>query len=196
MANLPWKSVVNALLFQAGWFACVLGGNTLALIATGLILIIHLSFITQWKKEREILAVTLLLGSAVDSFLGHIGVLIFNNNNLLLPLWLACLWLLFSTTLRHCLIWTEHYRLAGALVGAIAGPLSYYAGTQLSDVELALPSLAALTHSLCHLGHHDSPPTKLFSHVAESLPAKLSSIVVDFPCDLINPPVNPYISYM
>ncbi|MDD7804858.1 MAG: DUF2878 domain-containing protein [Endozoicomonas sp. (ex Botrylloides leachii)] len=139
MTSMPWKRIINALLFQAGWFICVLGGNTLALISTVLIVTIHVIFITEWKKERELLFVTLVLGSAVDSFLGNIGVLSFYHDSLLLPLWLACLWLLFATTLRHCLAWTGRHKLAGALVGAIAGPMSYYAGSQLSNVELSLP---------------------------------------------------------
>ena len=139
MTHQNRQLIINALLFQAGWFACVIGGNTIAVIATALILFIHLSYLTNWKKEREILAITLLLGSATDSFLSHLGILVFTGDSLLIPPWLACLWLLFGTTIRHCLAWTSRYKLAGMLTGAIAGPCSYYAGAQLSGVGLAKP---------------------------------------------------------
>ncbi len=131
--------IVNYLLFQTGWFVCVLGGNQAALLITVVFLLIHIRYITSWKKERELLAITLLLGSSIDSFLGHLGVFLFPGESLLLPLWLACLWLLFATTLRHSLAWTGRYKWAGAVTGAIGGPLSYYAGAQLTDVELAAP---------------------------------------------------------
>ena len=133
------KSIINLLLFQVGWFACVLGGSAVALGCTALILMIHLNFCTCWKKERELLAITLLLGCSIDSFLGHLGILLFPGDSLLIPPWLACLWLLFGTTLRHSLAWTGQYKIAGAATGAIGGPLSYFAGAQLTEVSLAAP---------------------------------------------------------
>ncbi|WP_263081833.1 DUF2878 domain-containing protein [Endozoicomonas sp. Mp262] len=131
--------LLNFLLFQIGWFACVLGGNAIALLTTLAVLAIHFGFVSHWKKEREVLATTLLLGGSIDSFLSHLGIITFPGDSLLIPPWLACLWVLFGTTLRHSLLWTSRYKLAGALCGAIAGSLSYYAGSQLTDVQLATP---------------------------------------------------------
>lgn len=137
------KLVTNYLLFQLGWFACVLGGNTIALITAVLVLIIHLLWVGNWQQEKQLLAITLLLGCAIDSFLGNLDILQFNSsttgNGRLLPLWLACLWLLFATTLRHSLDWTRSHKLAGAILGFFGGPLSYLAGAKLSDVSLAQP---------------------------------------------------------
>ena len=138
------KQIINFLLFQAGWFACVLGGDQTALITTLVILIIHLRWIGQWRLEREILAVSLLLGSAIDSCLGNFDILIFSGEGRLLPIWLACLWLLFGTTLRHSFDWTREHRLLGAMLGMIGGPASYYAGTKLTDVSLMEPAWLTL----------------------------------------------------
>ena len=135
------KLIVNYLLFQLGWFACVLGGNRIALATTVVILAVHLLWVGSWAREKQLLAVTFFLGCAIDSFLGNMDILQFHpdNDGRILPLWLACLWLIFATTLRHSLDWTRTHRLYGAALGIIGGPLSYYAGAQLSNVTLAQP---------------------------------------------------------
>lgn len=143
MANDKIKLIINYLLFQAGWFACVFGGNTIALAATAIILFIHLIWIGNWQKEKQLLAITFLLGCAVDSFLGNLKILQFspqlNDDGRILPLWLACLWLIFGTTLRHSLDWSRSHKLYGSLLGLFGGPLSYLAGAKLTDVTLAQP---------------------------------------------------------
>ena len=138
------KQIINYLLFQAGWFACVLGGDQVALLTTLVILFIHLRWIGQWQIEREVLIISLILGSAIDSFLGNLEILIFPGEGRLLPVWLACLWLLFGTTLRHSFDWTREHKLAGALLGMMGGPASYYAGTRLTDVALMEPTWLTL----------------------------------------------------
>ena len=142
------KLIINAVLFQAGWFACVLGGNNVAMIATALILFVHLTWIGSWNKEKQLLAITFLLGCTIDSFLGNLNILQFSTHpddtGRLLPIWLACLWLLFATTLRHSLDWFRNHRLLGALFGFFGGPLSYFAGSKLANVTLAQPTWQTL----------------------------------------------------
>ena len=138
------KRLANYLLFQGGWFACVLGGNQVALAATLTILLVHFIWISPWRKEREIIVICLLLGSAIDSFLGNLNILQFNSDSRLLPLWLACLWVLFGTTLRHSLDWTRTHKLAGSALGLLGGPASYYAGSKLTEVSLAAPQWQTL----------------------------------------------------
>ena len=142
------KLIINAVLFQAGWFACVFGGNNVAMVATALILFVHLTWIGSWNKEKQLLAITFLLGCTIDSFLGNLNILQFSTHpddtGRLLPIWLACLWLLFATTLRHSLDWSRNYRLLGALLGFFGGPLSYFAGSELANVTLAQPTWQTL----------------------------------------------------
>jgi hypothetical protein len=66
------------------------------------------------------------------------------------PPWMAALWPNFVTTLHTSLGWLAgRYRLA-ALLGAVGGPLSYYAGARLgaltfpSDPTFSLIVLAAV----------------------------------------------------
>ncbi len=140
LERAPWqKNIINGLLFMVGWFACVLGGNKVALVATLIIVIIHITCITSWKKEGQLLVLTLLLGSVIDSLLGYTGLLQFGSDSPLLPVWLACLWLLFSTTLRHSLAWMHSYKRSASLAVAVIAPFNYYTGAKLAGIGLAQP---------------------------------------------------------
>ena len=129
------KLIANALLFQLGWLACVLGGGPWLLLA-GAVLAVHLLWVSSWAAEGKLLLSVFLAGSALDSFLLNLGVFDFGEPRTLIPLWLALLWLLLATTLNHCLAWTAQPWWRGSLLGAVGGPLSYYAGAQLADVGL------------------------------------------------------------
>lgn len=133
------KLLINYLIFQIGWFVCVLGGNQPAIVFTIFALCVHLFWIGNWKMEKQLLVICLLLGSTIDSFLGNLQILQFSGDGRLLPGWLACLWVLFGTTLRHSLDWSRKRKSLGALLGLIGGPASYYAGSKLTSVSLGDP---------------------------------------------------------
>ena len=131
------KLIVNALLFQIGWFACVAGdGAWLALV--GGILLVHLLCVSRWAAEGKLLVSVFLVGSALDSFLLNLGVFDFGEPRRLIPLWLALLWLLLATTLNHSLAWSARPWWRASLLGAVSAPLSYYAGARLAGVGLPL----------------------------------------------------------
>ena len=130
------KLIANALLFQLGWFVCVLGGDGPWLLAVLAIVAVHLLWVSSWQAEGKLLISVLLAGSALDSFLLNLGVFDFGEPRTLIPLWLACLWLLLATTLNHCLAWTAQPWWRASLLGALAAPLSYYGGAQIADVGL------------------------------------------------------------
>lgn len=130
------KLIVNALLFQLGWFACVFGGDSLWLLIVGVAVAVHLCWTSSWLAEGKLLLSVFLAGSALDSFLLNLGVFDFGEPRTLIPLWLALLWLLLATTLNHCLAWTAQPWWRGSLLGAIGGPLSYYGGAQIAGVGL------------------------------------------------------------
>ena len=97
------KLLLNALLFQLGWFLCVFAAQQpWLLLGVPLLLAIHLRWVAGWHAEGRLLVSVLLSGAALDSTLLQMGVLDFAGDSLLLPLWLAALWLLFGTTLNHC----------------------------------------------------------------------------------------------
>ena len=83
------KLIVNTLLFQLGWFACVFGGDSLWLLSVAAMLAVHLLWTSSWAAEGKLLITVFLAGSALDSFLLNLGVFDFGEPRTLIPLWLA-----------------------------------------------------------------------------------------------------------
>ena len=148
------KNLANAGLFQLGWFACVLGGNSLWLLLAGGALLAHLLWISRSLAEVRLVVVVCVLGSAVDSLLLNAGVFAFQQPGILIPFWLVLLWALLAITLNHCLAWAAKPWWRAALLGAIGGSLSYYAGQRLGAVQFpqglwpTLPGLGLLWAAL------------------------------------------------
>ncbi|MGY2258223.1 DUF2878 domain-containing protein [Pseudomonas sp. SDO55104_S430] len=140
--------MVNAGLFQLGWFACVLGAHRpwLLLVAIAC-LALHLFWIANASNEWPSLLRVAASGWILDTTLMHLGLFHFSGATVVLPLWLALLWLLFASTLRYSLSWTNRPWWLGSLAGAIGGPLSYWGGARLAEVGLPLgvwPSILLL----------------------------------------------------
>ena len=129
------KPLANAVLFQCGWFACVLGGNSRWLLVAVAAIAVHLLWISSWSREGQVILAVTLLGTVIDTSLRTFGVFHFSMPGPLIPLWLIVLWALLATTLRHCLAWSARPWWRASLLGAVGGPLSYYAGSQLAGVS-------------------------------------------------------------
>jgi len=129
------KRLANAVLFQCGWFACVLGGDSRWLLVAVAALAVHLLWISSWSREGQVILAVTLLGTLIDTSLRSFGVFHFSLPGPLIPLWLMVLWALLATTLRHCLAWSARPWWRASLLGAVGGPLSYYAGSQLAGVS-------------------------------------------------------------
>ncbi|WP_085684795.1 MULTISPECIES: DUF2878 domain-containing protein [unclassified Pseudomonas] len=132
------ERLVNAVLFQIGWLACVLGGNSLWLLLALAVLVIHLRWISSWAQEGRLILSVVIIGTAVDSVLRGMGVFEFKDLSPLIPFWLMLLWALFATTLRHCLQWSARPWWLASLLGAAGGALSYGAGERLAAVHFPL----------------------------------------------------------
>jgi hypothetical protein len=132
------RNLANAVMFQVGWFTCVLGGNSRWLLITGVVLCIHVWLIGSWHTEGKLLMSAFALGCVVDSALIKVGVLDLGHSGRVIPLWLALLWPLLATTLGHCLAWTGKRWWLASVLGAIGGPFSYIAGSHLTYVQLPL----------------------------------------------------------
>ena len=141
------KTLVNAALLQCGWFACVMGGNGPWLLVGLAALGVHLLWTTTVSQEGQALLAVTLLGTLIDTLLRTFGVFHFSQPGPLIPFWLILLWALLATTLGHCLAWSARPWWRASLLGAIGGPLSYYAGSQLAGVSFGYgttPSLIGL----------------------------------------------------
>lgn len=145
--------IVNIVAFQVGWFACVLGaaqGWPLAGAALALVIAVwHTARAARPAQEAKLIVAAVLIGAAWDSSLAALGWLSFVSviTDAMAPPWILGLWALFATTLNVSLNWLKGRWLVAALLGGIAGPLSYWAGARLGAVVLVepVPALVALS---------------------------------------------------
>ncbi|KRP74323.1 membrane protein [Pseudomonas paralactis] len=128
------KILTNAALFQCGWFACVIGGDSLWLLVGLAALGVHLLWISSPADDGLLVLNVTLAGTLLDTLLRSLGVFHFNEPGPMIPFWLIVLWALLATTLRHCLAWSARPWWLASLLGVVGGPLSYYAGSQLAGV--------------------------------------------------------------
>jgi hypothetical protein len=138
------KFVLNMLLFQIGWFACVLGAASglpwAGVVAAIAIIGWHLARATQPKRELALVAVAALAGATFETVLVQAGWVHFDSGVLLegtAPYWMVALWALFATTLNVSLRSLREHPWLAALLGAVGGPVAYYAGAQLGALEFA-----------------------------------------------------------
>lgn len=143
------RNLVNFVLFQAGWFLCVVyPGSLTALAALGLI-IAHLILVSQRPaRELQFIVLGTLVGSLIDSLWFHLDIMSSHTGTALwAPLWLVGLWGMFMTTLAHSLSWTGTRRWLPFVLAPVAGPFAYWSASRLGavalpDLTLSLPALA------------------------------------------------------
>ena len=143
---MPTVMLANFLLFQIGWFACVLGGaNDRPWLGTGIALAIVAWQIGRAGRPRDELILVLIsagIGAVADSALVAVGWVVYASGTVVAgtaPVWLVAMWMLFATTLNVSLRWLRRYPLAAIALGALGGPLAYWAGARLGAMDFAAP---------------------------------------------------------
>ena len=148
-----WAPALYFVLGQAGWFACVIGaahGNAYP----GILLVVALIILHVLRAERaapEVILITIVvvIGGAWESALIYFSVLAYPHSPVVLgiaPWWLLALWGLFAAQFNTTYRWLKPRLWAGALLGAVAGPLSFHAGATLGAVRFVkvLPATVSL----------------------------------------------------
>ncbi len=139
--------IINFVLFQIGWFACVLGAAKqmpwLGVIVVFAIVVWHFSHAKQPKNELYLLILTLLIGAIYDQSMLQNDLITYQAHgwsNALVPAWILALWAEFATILNVSLRWMRNRTVIAVLFGAIGGPLAYIGAARLGAVTLnALP---------------------------------------------------------
>lgn len=133
--------LINILLFQLCWFACILGGaNGMPLLGVAVVALAvayHLYSTANPRAELLLLVVAAIIGGAWDSLLVTLGWLVYPSGTLIAgtaPYWLVAMWIAFATTFNVSLRWFKQHLLLAALFGAVGGPLAYFAGERLGGV--------------------------------------------------------------
>jgi hypothetical protein len=136
------RKLINVALFQAAWFAAVLGAARgmlwLGPVAMMPTLAIHLALQENRRGEVKLLLAAGLFGFIFDTVFVAGGV--FTPLRHLFPRpfsppWMVCLWLNFAATLNVSMGWLRGRYVLAAAFGAVGGPLAYYSGAKLGATE-------------------------------------------------------------
>ncbi|MFT4608664.1 MAG: hypothetical protein ACI9V8_001637 [Urechidicola sp.] len=137
--------IINLVMFQLGWAVCVLGGNLMAVAFSVIALLIHHRYVVQSKSEWRIIGWVALVGITWDSLLVFFGLIVYPDAIWFsLPIWMVCLWVLFAATFMHSLAWLSRYCWLAVIVGAVFGPMSYWAGIKLSDAFFGASAMMSM----------------------------------------------------
>jgi hypothetical protein len=137
------KKVFNFLLFQTAWFITIIsaasGHPLVGVLFTALWMIVHFRFFTARRfVELNTLCFAALLGYLLDSFLVYLNVISFPSQSVLgspSTLWMIALWVNLAATLNFSLYWLQRSLISAAVMAAIAGPATYYAGSRFGAIE-------------------------------------------------------------
>jgi hypothetical protein len=133
--------LINVLVYQLCWFACILGGaNGMPLLGVAIVMLAvayHLFSAPVPRSEFILLIIATIIGGAWDSLLVAMGWLVYPSGTLVAgtaPYWMVALWAAFATTFNVSLRWFKQHLALAALFGAVGGPLAFLAGERLGGV--------------------------------------------------------------
>ncbi|MEM8843856.1 MAG: DUF2878 domain-containing protein [Pseudomonadota bacterium] len=139
----------NFIGFQAVWAACaygsINGSPLLGVYAAAVYILIHFVFSKSKTLDLIVMLSVAIVGILLDSLNAYIGIITFNHESNLLPLWLMTLWLCFALILPHSLFWLNKYPLIAVFLGGIGGSGSYFIGHQLGAISLSDSLLTSLS---------------------------------------------------
>lgn len=135
--------IINFILFQIGWFSCVIGAATqmpwVGVVVVLSIVIWHLIHAKQPKRELSLLLIVLIIGGIFDQIMLNHQLISYQSHgwsNAFVPVWILALWAAFVTILNVSLRWMRGRWLIAMLFGAIGGPLAYIGAAKLGAVTL------------------------------------------------------------
>lgn len=152
--------IINAIVFQIGWFICILTTNTISLAFTFLFVVgnfFAIYFFTgkfSLKTEVSWLLLCLALGLIYETIFINSGILYQTGADTLAvfggvqlpPAWLLCLWVVFAVIMRTSMTFIFNKPLLTCLLTLAVAPCNYYAGAGLnSQVDIGQPLLLNLS---------------------------------------------------
>lgn len=142
------KSAVNLVFFKIV-YALSLAGVSIGFPWLGAIGLIgfgiwHYRTSKHAKVDFILVIIAVVLGTAVDTFNIHIGVLTYEAawpSHNLAPFWIMVLWANFALIMNGALRWLQGRYLLAASIGAVIGPLGYTLGVKLGTASYASDKL-------------------------------------------------------
>lgn len=150
------KSLTNLIGFQIVWFVAVTGAGRgwwwPGVVAMLVFAAVHWLGRPTVRGDGLLALIALVTGGVIDSLLAQRGLVTYAApfpDPAWAPVWILALWVAFALTLNHSLRWLSRRPRLAALIGALAGPLSYWsAGRAFDAAKLSEP----LWHSVAMLG--------------------------------------------
>ena len=147
--------IVNFILFQLAWFACVVaaarGSSWLGVLVALVVAAVHVMRSRRPRAEIQLLVLTTGIGVAWESAVLSTGWIHYAGSwpaTWLAPDWIIAMWTLFGTLLNVSLRWLRGRWLLAVVFGLVGGPLAYYGGVKLGAVFLLQPTYALLLQGL------------------------------------------------
>ena len=136
--------VTNLLAFGIGWFACVVGAAngtpSYGIAVAAMLLALNILVAEDPIREARIIVTVGALGFVIDTMLASAGIFVFDprtsNPSWLCPIWLVAIWMMFASTLTASLAWLAARGVIAAIVGAVAGPFSYFAAAKMGAIAI------------------------------------------------------------
>ena len=147
--------ILNFVLFQAAWFAGVLGAAhempLLGTLGVAAVIVWHVVVSARPAAEAKLVAAALGVGALFETVCVQLGQVAFTSGQpepRLAPYWMVAMWGLLAIALNVTMRWMKRRWLLAAVLGAIAGPMSYAGGVRLGaahflDATAAIATLAA-----------------------------------------------------
>lgn len=132
MALPAMPVLVNAALFQAVWFAAVIGAGSgrawPGVMAVAVFAAVTLRERSTRASDLRLMLIAALAGAMLDSVFVSSGLLRYAAQwpaSGLAPAWIVALWINLALALNHSLRWLRPHPAWAAALGAMAAPLSY-----------------------------------------------------------------------
>lgn len=134
--------LINGVLFQITWFACVIGSAHgfvwPALLSCAILAAWQLAPSRRHASDILLVVVSIMMGLLIDTLWIQIGFFEFTDQRPftgVAPLWIIVLWIGFALTINHSLAWLKTHPLLPAAMGLIGAPMSYLAGLKLGAIN-------------------------------------------------------------
>lgn len=137
-------ALFNFLAFEAAWFCAVSGGAAgrgwLLSLPVVAVVAIHLALNrARLRSELGLILAVTLFGLLLETGFMGAGLIRYAGTaegQMLPPIWIVALWFGFGTLPNASLAWLKGRWGLQALLGAVAGPLTYWAGVKLGAATL------------------------------------------------------------
>lgn len=144
------RNVLNFILFQIGWFACVIYPNLLGPLLVLFFLLLHFVLVSQNRfTELQFIGLGTVAGSLLDGLWFRLGILDDGTGAVLLtPPWLVAMWAIFMTTISHSLNWISRKIWLACVFAPFAGTFAYWSASRMGAVEFPELTLSLVALAL------------------------------------------------